>query len=241
VITGYDSFEAWVDTAGNALNGQSNLFVYEFDKATGNQVVPNYQYLVPHMEPIGDEYNFWNSQFPLLYFPEISFNALIPGALNYFHIDYRTNSGVNFTEANMILTTNDKRNDCENKEIIVSLNGVVITSTNAIVGPTPNTQNNLTISDTSIGNLIRDCQGVLSNSDNLLEKTFLYPNPANDYVFTNTEVIYFSIKDALGRIIKTSSTIYTNSIYVGDLGKGLYFITIKNNSGKLKTYKILKE
>lgn len=241
VISGYDSFEAWVDTAGNSLTGQSNLFVYEFEKATGNQVVINYQYLVPHMEPVGDEYNFWNSQFPLLYFPDISFAPSIPGALNYFHIDYRTNTGVNFTEANMIQTSNNKINECENKEIIVTQNGVAITSTNAIIGPTPNIANNLVLSDAAIGNLIRDCQGVLSNNDNQLDKTFIYPNPANDYIFVNTEVRSFSIKDALGRIIETNINENTSRIYVGDLPIGLYFITIKNENGMSKTFKIMKK
>jgi hypothetical protein len=241
VITGYDSFEAWVDTAGNSLTGQSNLFVYEFEKATGNQVVINYQYLVPHMEPIGDEYNFWNSQFPLLYFPDISFIPSIPGALNYFHIDYRTNSGVNFTEANMIQTSNNKLNECENKELDINTNGVVITSTNAILGSTPNTQNNLVISEAAIGNLIRDCQGVLSNIDNPLDKSFIYPNPANDYVFINTKVVFYTIKDALGRTIKTSTFGNENSIYLGDLSIGLYFVTFTADNGKLKTFKIIKE
>lgn len=241
IITGYDSFEAWIDSAGNSLSGQSNLFVYEFEKATGNQVAINYQYLVPHIEPVGDEYNFWDLQFPLLYFPDISFNAPISGALNYFHIDYRTNNGVNFTEANMFRTSNNKLNECENKELVITTNGVIITSTNVVVGSTPNTPNSLVINDASIGYLMRDCQGVLSYNNHTLDKTFLYPNPANNYVYITNQITFYIITDALGRTIKTVSNHNRDRIYVGDLTNGLYFIHLKNENGKSKTFKIIKK
>ncbi|MBW2937976.1 T9SS type A sorting domain-containing protein [Aureisphaera sp. CAU 1614] len=240
VITGYDAFENWVDTAGNALSGQSNLFVYEFEKATGNQVVTNYQYLVPHVEPLGDEYNFWNGQFPLLYFPDISFNAALNGALNYFHIDYRTNAGVNFSEANMIRTFNDKRNDCENKELIISPNGVSITNTSIIVGAAPNSQNNLQLSDILIGNLIRDCQGVLSKNDFEIEKSYFYPNPTSKYVYVSSEFSKYQISDALGKIVQVGRN-EENQISLEELNSGFYFITIENDKGEFQTFKIIKK
>ena len=118
IISGYDRSEQWSTLLG-FLIGESNIFVYEFDKTTGNSSGTHFQYLVPHIEPGADEFNFWTAQLPLIYYPDISFqNSSLPGTIaDYYHVGYRTLASTNFTDTEIFKTDNTKVNLCDHLNI----------------------------------------------------------------------------------------------------------------------------
>ena len=88
MISGYDRDENWQDTNGNPVTGQSNIFVYEFNKATGAQTSPYTQYLVSHIEHSPEEFNFWSLQMPLIYYPDMSYQYMNNDGTgtHYYHV-----------------------------------------------------------------------------------------------------------------------------------------------------------
>ena len=59
IVSGYDREEYWTDGI-NTLYGETNAFVSEFNKNTGNPVIKNYIYTVENVNSGTDDYNFWN-------------------------------------------------------------------------------------------------------------------------------------------------------------------------------------
>jgi len=241
IITGYDRNENW-SSGGSSFSGQSNLFVYEFEKATGNQVGPNYQYQVTHTEPAGDEFNFWNGQMPFIYYPDISFNGEISGLANYLHVGYKTDPVVNFTEADLFKTLSDKKNECENIEIVFNPTPLTKTDITVISGSTPNNENPLFLMENSITYVDTTCDSSLAVEDNTLFGTTLYPNPTVDYVYTTAlDAISFVVFDSLGRTIDKGSINSNGSIFLGNLKSGMYFVKIINMNNQSQSFKILKK
>lgn len=241
IITGYDRDENW-SSGGSSFSSQSNLFVYEFEKATGNQVGSNYQYQVTHSEPSGDEFNFWNGQMPLIYYPKISFNGGIIETNNYFHVGYKTDPVVNFTEADLFKTLSDKKNECENIDVVINPTPLTKTDVTVFSGSTPNSENSLVFVGNSITYLETICDSSLAVNGNTLLGTTLYPNPATEYVYTTAlDVTSFVIHDSLGRVIDKGAINTNGSIFLGNLKDGMYFVKIIDINNQSKSFKVLKK
>ncbi len=115
VISGYMRDGQVLDQDSILVYAETIPFAYEFEKATGNQVGKAYFYDVPNTPPAYNDYfDFWNGQFPLIYFPDMSID--LENGLNYFHIAYRT--GMNgFAEIELIKTDALLENSCFHTEI----------------------------------------------------------------------------------------------------------------------------
>jgi spore coat protein H len=91
--------------------------------------------------------------------------------------------------------------------------------------------------------------GVFSQSSTVLKNggskqgavVSIYPNPANDFLFVETEALPYelSIQDMNGRIVsKTMLNGTLNKVAIDTLPKGLYMVTVKN-SKTLRTQKLI--
>lgn len=241
VISGYDRDENWSNASGSFF-GQSTLFVYEFAKATGAQVGASYQYLVPHVEPAGDEFNFWSGQLPLIYYPDISqLSISSDGTANYYHVGYRTNPSATFTEAELYKTPVNLRNECDHLALQLTTNTgslipIVVTSNQIPTSTVP-----LTLNDAVITFQISMCDPALSIDEDQKDRSAIYPNPASDVVyFTSDGLVTYSVLDASGRIVFTGALTEEKSIYIGDLANGMYFIQAFDLNLNMDTFKLIK-
>lgn len=242
IITGYDKEENWTDPIGNSYFGQSNIFVYEFEKTNGNPVAMNYQYLVAHTEPSGDEFNFWNSQMPLIYYPDISFGVSNSSGVNYYHIGYKTDPGNNFTEADLFKTLPNKINECDKLDLTIIPQPVSFDFVDATALATDEIDNDFILDPSPIPFSTKDCIPTLSVGSNLEQKFNIFPNPAVDYINTTlTEISDYVIYDNTGRRIKGGMLSNGQSIYVADLQPGIYFISFTNNARLKSTFKFIKK
>jgi len=243
MIVGYDRDENWTDSSGNSYASQSNIFVYEFEKANGNQVGASFQYLVPHQEPNSDEYNFWNGQMPLIYYPDISAIINSGGIPYYFEIGYKTAVNSPFTQATLFKTIDDKKNQCDSIDLAFTPNAMTVTTVTVFSGPTPIQTFLLNLSTASISPIVSDCDSVLYIEDQgSLEGSYLYPNPANKVVYTTAiEASSFIIYDALGRNVSSGNISENKAISLENLKRGLYFIKITSTNNNAQTFKIFKE
>lgn len=240
VVIGYDREESWIDNDGVSQFGQNNLFVYEFNKNTGNPVMINYQYLVPHIEPVGDEFNFWNSQLPLIYYPDIGFGQGVADTPNYYFVGYRTEPSATFSETELFKTTNNKRNNCEHLEINLTFNSISLQNVPIIYGPTPNSAIPFEPFNVIINYTSDSCDPNLSVGENNFDKTIIYPNPVSDLLYLTGETLeFYKIIDVSGKSIIAGSLNKENSIYVGNLSNGVYFIEI-HSTDTLQTIKFIK-
>lgn len=244
VITGYDRDETWTGSSGTSYSGQSNIFVYEFEKSTGNPVSLNYQYLVTHAEPAGDEFNFWNAQLPLVYYPDISFGDTdVNGVAYYKHIGYYSETpGSSFTQADLFRTLPDKINECDKVDITInpiplSADFAVSTAAFSDALDTP-----IQFTPIEVPNFSRNCTPTLAIGENQLEGIKFYPNPAYDFVYTTMkETTSYTIFDNMGRSVRSGEISEIRPIYIGDLESGIYFITLGNGEHMRSPFKLLKE
>ena len=245
IVTGYDREETWSNSS-NSFTGKTNVFVYEFVKATGAEVTKNYQYLVLNDEIVIDPYNFWDSQMPLIYYPDISFSYVDNTGveLNYFHIGYKNDDpSINFTNSNIFKTPVDKLNECDNLELNFIVNPISIQN-NFNVGSGGGltvTKVNFTMADNDITFVETDCEPVLAVNDEPINSGFIYPNPVSETLYFNiSNVAAIKIYDSLGRVVKQNTAINNNSIHVENLTNGIYFIEINANANQIQIFKFLK-
>ena len=241
IITGYDRDENWVDVNSNSQFANSSLFVYEFEKANGNPVGLTYQYLVPHAEPVGDEFNFWNGQLPLMYYPDISFPQVgSDGVAYYYHLGYRTVGG--FTNMEVFKTDANRRNECENILININPNPMNANFVPVTSAGIPTSMTVASIGANGFNYVVEPCSTYLSVKDSELEKGSIFPNPAKDYVnFTLRSLASYTIIDALGRVVTSGNLTNETQVYVGDLNNGVYFIKVFDADKKSQTYKLIKK
>lgn len=243
VISGYDRDEQWQDNTGNAVVGQSNIFVYEFDKTTGVQVSPYTQYLVPHTEHSPEELNFWSGQMPLIYYPDMSYqytNTDGSGSF-YFHVGYRTvPSGETWVES--LSTNTSLDNVCIKLVKNLTLNPLQYTPLVATSGFVPYNQGPIVVNANPMTPLDRDCDDtILSITNPQGVQWKLYPNPSRDAVYLSSEVaIEFVLFDELGRTISTGVVSSTIPLDISKVSVGMYFVTLKV-SGGTETIKLLKK
>lgn len=241
IVTGYDKEESWIDQDGTAQFGQNNLFIYEFNKNTGNTVAINYQYLVPHIEPFGDEFNFWNSQLPLIYYPDISFVKGTSDGPYYYHVGYRTEPSINFSEIEIFKTTIDKKNRCEQHEIILTNVSMATQNIPIVYQPTTVTEIVFEPYDITLINYEDSCSPNLSVGENIFEKRLIYPNPVNEIIYISGEkIIGYVILDITGKIIIKEESCCIDSIDVKYLNNGTYLIQLFSDNN-FEILKFIKE
>ncbi len=115
VVAGYDRDASWYDENGNYVSGQTVPFMYEFEKATGNQVGTSYLYHIPYNHPGGfyDYFNFWNAQMPLIYYPDIHVSKNLNEA-RYYQVAYRNQAASGEVDMEIIEADDALMNACEN-------------------------------------------------------------------------------------------------------------------------------
>ena len=105
-----------LDPDGILVYAETIPFAYEFEKATGDQVGKAYFYDIPNIHPaFNDYFDFWNGQFPLIYFPDMSIP--LSNSQHYFHVAYRTGSVNGYAEIEMLKTDALLENPCYQTEI----------------------------------------------------------------------------------------------------------------------------
>lgn len=224
---------------------QSNTFIYEFDKATGNQAGDSYQFLLPYEEPIGDEYNFWNGQMPLMYYPDMAMNYVLnSGVVNYFALGYRKDNTA-YGNIELFKIDNLNRNVCDNLFLQFNSNplGPILPITTVSSGNTPGSDSALTLTFQTPTITQASCDPTLSVGSNQMLDVKLYPNPATDYIFfSGDEVSFVKIVDSVGRIILESKSFdNSNGLYVGNLKKGIYFVSVSGFNNQTQAFKLIKK
>jgi hypothetical protein len=244
VVTGYNRQSTWYDANANSVTSQSNVFVFEFDKTNGNQVGHPIIYRVPHTEITTDEYNFWNGQMPLIYYPQISASTAISIS---FHnvIGYRTPVVTANTEANLFRTLPNYENTCLNDGLDFTPNTINYTAiTNVMSGSTPITPFPMTLNYTAITVITSDCNGnpLSINENDSLDNNYMYPNPASSKIFTsNIDAHKYQIYDVQGRKVLEGTINQDQSININSLSKGVYMIKIINDTNQSQIFKVVKE
>jgi hypothetical protein len=224
---------------------QSNPFIYEFDKATGIQAGDSYQYLLPFEEPIGDEYNFWNGQMPLMYYPDMAMlNVLTNGVTDYMALGYRTDA-TNFGNIELFKIDNLNRNVCDN--LPLQFNSSTLGPITPIItvssGNMPTIDNSLALNFQSPTITEASCDPALSVGSNQIMNIKLYPNPTTDYIYlSGDKIVSVQIVDSMGRtVLKSKSINSSNGMYVGDLRNGIYFVSVTGINNQTQTFKLLKK
>lgn len=247
VVFGYDREEYWTDANGANQEGQSNVFIYEFEKATGNQVSLSYQYLTPHIEAPGDEYNFWNSQMPLIYYPDMAtvLNDNPGPSGDYLTAGYRTPAGSQVTYAE-ITKTSDKSNLCDNMELVLPHTSISVTNIPVDSGFVPTTEGAMNLIGTTYAFNTTDCDVTMGTEDNYDKTGGLFPNPTNGEItvyLENSTIETLTIHSVLGQKVRTiqrNGTDNKTTINVSDLQKGVYFINVTDTLNNNQTFKFIK-
>jgi hypothetical protein len=242
IITGYDRDENWVDGNNSSQYGETNIFVYEFDKISGNQVGQSYQYLVPNTEPAGDDFNFWFWQMPLVYYPDISFMKDFPGSNgDYYHVGYRREPANGYVQSEMVRTPVSKINVCDRLSLSFVPNSLTPTNTPVLSGTIPNSITTFSVNTNSIVFTQDFCVSTLSVNDNKFEKASVYPNPANELVnITGTLSESYRIYDTLGRLVLSGKFNNDYQIKLETITSGLYFIELEGLNDNVQVVKLLK-
>lgn len=223
---------------------QTNPFVYEFDMATGVQSGNSYLYKLPHTEPTGDMFNFWGSQLPLIYYPDMAFLYIATsGAASYAFGGYRTD-GSGFTNMEIFATPLNKENQCDRENLTFTANALPALTpiTTVSSGGVPTSTTPLTLTNTAITYTEGSCDPLSVNDYNFNEIK-LFPNPFSERIYiTGQEIKSIMVMDSTGKVIINLSN-YTpeNGIDIVDFSSGLYFVKVESVNNTIQTFKIVKE
>lgn len=239
VIQGYNR-----DNTVTGTLDQTNPFIYEFDMATGNQVGDSYQYLLPHTEPVGEVFNFWNGQMPLIYYPDMGLLYIdTAGNASYALGGYRTDA-TGFTNIEFFVTPLNKLNQCdqENLNFTVSALTTLTPITTVSTGNTPVLPVALALTNTSVTYNEDSCDP-LSVGSNEYKEIKMYPNPASERIFITGENIQsIQVVDIGGSIIIEQTDYYNaGGLYVGNLKNGVYFVSVTGVNNQTQTLKLIKK
>jgi len=242
VISGYDRDENW-NIGSNSFYGESNVFVYEFDKNTGNPVGPNYQYLVPNVEIGTEDYNLWDAQLPTMYYPDMSFLKTDNNNNNHYYLaGYRViDPAISDVSLELFKVDPLKRNTCDSKVIAPNHIPLVKQDTPVTSAHISTTATTINITGTALPYIEDFCTRQLAVEENNFEKIQMYPNPSREKVFfSGKETLEFNITDASGKTVAKGSLNNQRQIDVSNLATGLYFVEIFNDQNK-RSFKLIKE
>jgi hypothetical protein len=244
VITGYDRDENWTDASNNPQSGMSNLFIHEFNKLTGAPVGAMRQYLVPHVEHAPDEFSFWTSQLPEIYYPDISMQYFQSAgtAPRYLHTGYRTDLSGD-THAELIATDITLDNECIHLDDPLTISNPAITNIVATTGLVGTTDITLPLTATLLPTLQRDCMDTLLAINNPESPQIeMYPNPTSESVFfTGVQGQSYRIINIAGTEVLKGTFSVENSISLINLANGLYFIEFTGVDSATSVFKVIKE
>ena len=244
VISGYDRDEDWIDAGSNPQSGMSNVFIHEFNKTTGAPVGATRQYLVPHQEHSPEEFSFWTSQLPVIYYPDMSMQYFqVPGAApSYLHVGYRTDLSGD-THAELIATDVTLDNECIHLETPLTLSNPTLTNIIATSGLVGTMDNILPLASTALPTLQRECMDTLLAVNNPQGQPIeMYPNPTSEYVyFTGVKGHSYQVMDVNGKIILNGYFDAENSISLKSLSNGFYFIEFIATNKHTSVFKVIKE
>ncbi|RSK41901.1 alpha-amylase family glycosyl hydrolase [Mangrovimonas spongiae] len=183
--------------------------------------------------------------------------------LNYLKIneavfegDYAINSG-NTTPRIYIWDDNIPANELKNVVILANFG---VTTQNIVpdfpytgtwydlMDETGNTSINVTSTTATISipagqfRIYGNATSTLSIDDVRQQPLSIYPNPANDAFYINTEVNNVKIIDLNGKIVQEFNGNFSknHAFNISNLAKSLYIVKAQNNSGAIKTTKLVK-
>jgi hypothetical protein len=243
LIGGYIKDGEYIDEFGNLVPSQTIPFAYEFDKMTGNQLTVNYFYNIPHQDPgFTDYFDFWNTQMPLIYYPEMTLS--LRDMSGYFLVGYRANTLANTVNAELIKTGVGLDNECYRTPYVISHNTLVIAPMETqIILEGPDYIDLDLVSFSTGYDLITSCPGLSVDESGLNFNLTISPNPARDRLYISMPDhgnVYYSIFDTKG--IKTSEGKLNGGpeIDISELRPGIYFIKLLMNDNYI-TRKVIIE
>ena len=244
VISGYDRQENWVDVGGAAVSGETNLFTYEFDKATGNPVGQLRQYLVPHVEPGPDEFNFWSAtQLPLIYYPDISYSRLNDtNTAYYYHVGYRREPANGTVRSEVLATPVNRINQCERLAALPGRGQPSFIFTPVSSGFIPAAWSPINLLVAAPFYVPDECTQVLDNPSFKQDQPGIYPNPVrNQLNIAYTQAMEFVVYDLQGRSVISGSLAARGTIDVAGLPQGVYVLSLVAADGQKHLQKFIKE
>jgi hypothetical protein len=242
VIAGYDRDESW-NIGANSYYGESNVFLYEFDKNTGNPVATNYQYLVPNVEPGTEDFNLWDFQMPTIYYPDMAFPKTDNSNNNHYYLAGYRAIDPTVTDVSLELFKVDtaKRNTCDSK--IINPNHLSLTKQSVPVtsAHVPTNAFPINLTATAMPYTEDFCVRELAVEEHSMEKIKMFPNPAIQQIsFTGVDALDVTIMDASGKIVSQQYLNNERQMDVSELAAGLYFVEISNGKNTT-TFKLIKE
>lgn len=237
VIAGYMREEQYDDPYGNPVLSQTIPFVYEFEKASGEQVGSSFFYNIPFMDPgFSDYFDFWNNgQSPLIYHPHMALK--LNNGTGYFIAGFRSNSSNAYTDIELFTTDFYHLNECDQTPIMplhepIQPTPVATYSSNtALPGPIPFTLTKGTYDDVLYVASCDSIVGIIQHDESDIE---IYPNPASDQLHVKITDQYaisqYAIFNTLGsKVAEGKINTETSVINISTLNKGVYFIRIYYN------------
>ncbi|ASB49076.1 T9SS type A sorting domain-containing protein [Alkalitalea saponilacus] len=217
---------------------ETNPFLFEFEKSTGDQVGAAYLYNLNHQVATSDEYDFWNGQMPLVYYPDIAIAREEIGDLNVFLLlGYLTN-GDGYTEIELLEVNAHKRNSCLNTSLSFSTSELIYSSIITLtIAATTATANAFVINETPVVFSVHSCAFPVGFDGADFENYgdfSVYPNPVQSVVHVKSvkAVLSASVYDTAGRQL-LSQKFNDNSITlnVSNLSKGIYVLVLDLGDG----------
>lgn len=244
IITGYSRDNNFVNVSGSSVTSQTNIFVHEFDRTSGMQQGHTNLYNVPHTELVTDEYNFWNGQMPLIYYPEISTWLNFSGVKYHNVVGYFTPSTNTNTQINLFRTLSSFESACLFDDLNFITSTIYDTAINNVTsGTTPITPFSLSLTYSSLTYTATNCSGeqLSVNDSNILNNKSIYPNPfKNTLYITDLNASKYQIYDLQGRVMSAGSINQNRAINVTDLKEGVYFIKTVTNNNQTNIFKVIK-
>ena len=240
IINGYDRISN-IAASGTQM-AETNIVVYEFDKATGQISGSGYQYIIPNQELGTDDYNFWDTQMPLIYYPEMAqYKDLVTGAYASYKAGYYEDPTTNVPDMALFNNTSNA-NICDNFSLTYTKN--LLPNTLAV---NANSAGGLSVTANAFSIALYpatvNVTGCTPNAiDNRkIDEGMLYPNPVQDLLYVKLpEAQFYIIRDLSQRRVKTGR-IENQRIPVYGLKKGIYVIEIFNGDKSIKRITFIKK
>ncbi len=240
VITGYD--RNTILPGNPPQTTESNVVVYEFDKANGQLINSGIQYSVPNQELGTDPYNFWDNQMPLAYYPDISRNSTQAAGTPFnVKLGYIEDANTQVPDLAIFKVLSNNRNTCNNLALSYTptqLSGQTAFNVSS-AGGISITPHSFQIATASQPVNVMDCSSAAIEDDKI-DLGEYYPNPVQN-------VLHLKMPEAESYIIKDISLrkvgngkITGSSIDMSNLKKGVYMVEIRFKSGQIKHFRIIK-
>jgi hypothetical protein len=233
VVAGYFRNGQYLDEYGNLVQSETIPFLYEFDKATGDQVSVNYFYNVLFEDPGSSDYfAFWNAQMPLIYYPEMA--LCLHDESGYFVAGYRDGLISGTTPIEFIKTGQDYLNKCYQTQYTLSHNPRNIFPFDCeIISVYPEYFDFTLIPIPEYYYYEISCPNSTGTDQNHESVIEMHPNPVKDRLYISIPdhgPVYYTVYDAKG--ITTGEGKLNGGeteIDISALSPGLYFIKLLVN------------